>query len=84
MVDRNSWILPLDIPKNKLIIPSRKIIHVWDCNGVEVTSDTIKKIPILNHGMKPMNNIPDFIKYNFESKELDTKNHWLFDLTEAV
>ena len=83
MVNRNSWILPLDIPENKLLIPSRKLIHVWDCNGVEVTSNTIENVPILNHGMKPLNNIPDFIKYNFESKGSD-KNHWLFDVTEAI
>lgn len=83
MVDRNSWILPLDIPENKLLIPSRKLIHVWDCSGVEVTSDTIEKVPILNHGMKPLNNIPDFIKYNFESKGSDN-SHWLFDVTEAI
>jgi hypothetical protein len=81
MVDRNSWILPNDIPENKLLIPSRKIIHVWDCNGVEITSDTIKNIPILNHGMKPMNNIPDFIKYNFENKSESSNNSWLFDLS---
>jgi len=83
MVNRNSWILPLDIPENKLLIPSRKLIHVWDCNGVEVTSDTIENVPILNHGMKPLNNIPDFIKYNFESKGGD-QNNWLFDVTEAI
>jgi hypothetical protein len=80
MVNRNSWILPLDIPENKLLIPSRKLIHVWDCKGVEVTSDTINKTPILNHGMKPLNNIPDFIKYNFESKDTESKNNWLFNL----
>lgn len=80
MVDRNSWILPLDIPDNKLTIPSRKIIHAWDCSGIEVTSDTIEKVPILNHGMKPLHNIPDFIKYNFETKEETSQNSWLFDL----
>ena len=80
MVNRNSWILPLDIPENKLLIPSRKIIHVWGCDGVEATTDTIRKIPILNHGMRPLNNIPDFIKYNFESKNNTSKNSWLFDL----
>lgn len=80
MVDRNSWILPTDIPENKLVIPTRKLIHVWDCNGIEVTSDTIEKIPILNHGMKPLVNIPDFIKYNFECKDSSSKNNWLFDL----
>jgi hypothetical protein len=81
IVDRNSWILPLDIPDNKLTIPSRKIIHVWDCSGIEVTSDTIEKVPILNHGMKPLTNIPDFIKYNFETKEETSQNSWLFDLS---
>ena len=80
MVNRNAWILPIDIPKHKLIIPTRKIIHAWGCDSVEVTSDTIKKIPILNHGMRPLNNIPDFIKYNFESKTHNSNNSWLFDL----
>ncbi len=83
MVNRNSWILPFDIPDNKLLIPSRKLIHVWDCSGVEVTSDSIENVPILNHGMRPLNNIPDFIKYNFEAKGSDT-SHWLFDVTEAI
>ena len=81
MVNRNETILPIDIPENRFSIPSRKIIHVWDCSGVEVTSDTIKKIPILNHGMKPINNLPDFIKYNFENKNETSNNSWLFDLT---
>ena len=80
MVNRNETILPIDIPENRFSIPSRKIIHVWDCNGIEVTSDTIKKIPILNHGMRPFNNVPDFIKYNFENKDETSKNSWLFDL----
>mgnify|MGYP007000095276 len=39
MVDRNSWLLPKEWTRNNLIIPTRKILHVWDCNGVEVTSD---------------------------------------------
>ncbi len=80
MVDRNSWILPKDIPENKLVIPTRKLIHVWDNNGIEVTSDTIEKIPILNHGMKPLVNIPDFINYNFEFKDSSSNDYWLFDL----
>lgn len=80
MVNRNSWILPIDIPKHKLIIPTRKIIHAWGCDSVEVTTDNIKQIPILNHGMRPLNNIPDFIKYNFESKSHKSNNSWLFDL----
>lgn len=84
MVDRNSWILPKEWNFNNLVIPSRKILHVWDCSGVEVTSDTIKKKPILNHSMKPMNNIPNFVNYNFENNEGESNNHWLFELTEAV
>ena len=81
--NRNSWVLPKEWTNNNLIIPSRKILHVWDCSGIEVTSDNIKNTPILNHGMRPMNNIPNFVNYNFENKE-ESKNHWLFDLTEAV
>ena len=34
---------PLIFQKIDFSIPSRKIIHVWDCNGIEVTSDTIKE-----------------------------------------
>ena len=82
--DRNSWILPKEWTNNNLIIPSRKILHVWDCNGVEVTSDNLQNTPILNHGMRPLNNIPNFVNYNFENKEEDSNNRWLFDLTEAV
>jgi len=84
MVDRKSWILPKEWNNNNLVIPSRKIIHVWDCNGVEVTSDNMQNTPILNHGMRPLNNVPNFVNYNFENKENDSNNHWLFDLTEAV
>jgi len=80
MVDRNSWIMPKELTKTNLIIPSRKILHVWDCSGVEVTSDNINDTPILNHGMKPMNNIPNFIKFNFETKQEESNNSWLFDL----
>ena len=84
MVDRNSWLLPKEWNYSNLVIPTRKILHVWDCTGVEMTSDTIKKKPILNHSMKPMNNIPNFVNYNFENNEPESNNHWLFDLTEGV
>ena len=83
MVDRKSVIFPKELTNNNLIIPTRKLIHVWDCNGVEVTSDNIQNTPILNHSMRPLNNLPNFINYNFENKE-ESNNHWLFDLTEAV
>ena len=80
LVDRNSWVLPKDINPTKLIIPSRKIYHVWDKYGIEVTTDCIKNVPIVNHGMRPLINIPTFVKYNFESKEHESDNAWLFDL----
>jgi hypothetical protein len=80
MVNRNAWIIPKELSRNNLIIPTRKILHVWDCSGVEVTSDNMKDVPILNHGMKPINNIPCFNKYNFESKQENSNNSWLFDL----
>jgi hypothetical protein len=80
MVDRKSWLLPKEWTKNNIIIPTRKILHVWDCSGVEVTSDNLNNTPILNHGMKPLNNIPNFVNYNFENKEENSNNSWLFDL----
>ena len=33
--------------------------------------------------MRPLNNVPNFVNYNFENKENDSNNHWLFDLTEV-
>ena len=80
LVDRNSWILPPELTRHNIYIPTRKILHIWDKNGIEVTSNNLKNTPILNHGMKPLNNIPDFVKYNFENKEEDSNNSWLFDL----
>lgn len=80
MVNRNAWIFPKELSRTNLVVPTRKILHVWDCSGVEVTSDNIKDVPILNHAMRPMNNIPCFNKYNFESKQENSNNSWLFDL----
>lgn len=80
MVDRNKWILPPEVNKKDYTIPTRKILHEWDVYGVERTSDSLKDIPILNHGMSPLTSVPVFSKYNFESKETDSPNFWLFDL----
>ena len=84
MVDRNKNIVPKEREAMGDVdtFPSKKVLGVWDQNGVEITQCEPDNLGGLNHGTRQLTLVPQFFKSNFESCEGNYL--WLFDTAEDV
>ena len=86
MVDRNSWILPIErqLLGDVETFPNKVVLPEWDVYGVELTDETsdAKGIGGLNHGTRKLTFVPNFYKNNFQACSGDYL--WLFDTAEDV
>jgi hypothetical protein len=86
MVDRHSWILPIERQRlgNISTFPNKEVLPEWDVYGVELTDETSDPTRLggLNHGTRKLTFVPNFYKNNFQA---DIGNYlWLFDTAEDV
>ena len=86
MVDRNSWILPIERQRlgNVATFPNKVVLPEWDVYGVELTDETSDPTRLggLNHGTRKLSFVPNFYKNNFQAGVGDYA--WLFDTSEDV
>ena len=86
MVDRHSWILPVERQRmgNIDTFPNKVVLPEWDVYGVELTDENSDKKGIggLNHGTRKFSFVPNFYKNNFQACIGDYL--WLFDTASDV
>jgi len=86
MVDRNSWILPIERQRlgDVATFPNKVVLPEWDMYGVELTDETSDPTRVggLNHGTRKLSFVPNFYKNNFQAGVEDYA--WLFDTSEDV
>ena len=86
MVDRNSWILPIErqLLGDVATFPNKVVLPEWDVYGVELTDETSDPTRLggLNHGTRKLPLVPNFYKNNFQTDIGD--NAWLFNTSKDV
>jgi hypothetical protein len=86
MVDRNSWILPIErqLLGDVATFPNKVVLPEWDVYGVELTDESSDATGVggLNHGTRKLSFVPNFYKNNFQASIGDYL--WLFDTAEDV
>ena len=86
MVDRLSWILPIErqLMGNIDTFPNKVVLPEWDVYGVELTDESSDKKGVggLNHGTRKFSFVPNFYKNNFQACIGDYL--WLFDTAKDV